>query len=55
MVRGYISPRITMVRAIMVSPKLLSRISDSPMITFIMGPRMIKSHIAPISNLNLAH
>jgi len=39
-----------MVRAIMVNPKLLKRISDSPMATFIIGCRIIRSHMAPISN-----
>lgn len=50
LVRGYIAPRITMVIAIMVSPKLLKRISDSAMTMFIIGCRIIRSHIAPISN-----
>jgi hypothetical protein len=39
-----------MVRIIIVSPKLLNRMSDKPMTTFIIGSRMIKSHMAPISN-----
>lgn len=50
MVRGYISPRITMVKAMMVSPKLPKRALDSAIMLFIMGCRMIKSQIAPISN-----
>ncbi len=50
MVRGYISPRIIIVRIIIESPKLPNRMSDSPIIPFIMGWRIIKSHMAPISN-----
>ena len=37
MVRGYISPRITMVRIIIESPKLPNRISDSAIMLFIIG------------------
>ncbi len=49
-VRGYISPRITKVRPIIESPKLPSRKLDSPIIPFIRGWRIIRSHMAPISN-----
>ena len=50
MVRGYINPRTTIVRAMMASPKLLNRKLDSAIMLLIMGWRIIRSQIAPISN-----
>lgn len=52
MVRGYINPLTTTVRARMVRPKLPKRILDNQTMLFSIGFRIIRSQIAPISKLN---
>jgi hypothetical protein len=49
-VSGYIAPRTIKVNMIIVSPKLPHNTCEREIMLFIIGFRMIRSQIAPISN-----